>query len=174
MSWIDRLDRILGHLLAALLALAVLAVLWQVVSRYALGDPSSFTDELVRYVMVWLGLLGGAYALGRRLHLAIDLLPSRLEAAARRRLDAAVYGLIALFALAVMVYGGGRLVVLTLALGQRSAALGLPLGYVYTVVPLSGLIISIYAVASIAGAGPRAVALGGADGPGSEAVGGAG
>lgn len=147
MNALARFDRILGHLLATLLALAVVTVLWQVLSRYALGDPSSFTDELVRFLMVWLGLLGGAYALGRRLHLAIDLVPSRLGPAGRRRLESGVYGLIALFALAVMVYGGGRLVAITLALGQRSAALGLPLGYVYTVVPLAGLVTAIYALA---------------------------
>ncbi|MEO1370614.1 MAG: TRAP transporter small permease [Acidobacteriota bacterium] len=159
---IERLDRALGHLLATLLAAAVASVLWQVVSRYALDDPSSFTDELVRYLMVWLGLLGGAYALGRRLHLAIDLLPRRLGPAGRRRLDALIYGLIALFALAVMVYGGGRLVAITLALGQRSAALGLPLGYVYLAVPLSGAVIAVYAVALALGA------RGAADAPAGE------
>jgi TRAP-type C4-dicarboxylate transport system permease small subunit len=58
------IDRVLGGFLALAMALAVAAVLWQVFSRYVLADPSSFTDELVRYLMVWIGLLGAAYAAG--------------------------------------------------------------------------------------------------------------
>ena len=48
------------------------------------------------------------------------------------------------FALVVLVYGGGQLVQLTLELRQTSAALGLPIGYVYGVLPLSGILITWY------------------------------
>jgi len=50
-----------------------------------------------------------------------------------------------LFAFFVMVFGGIRLVVITLKLNQISAALRLQLGYVYLVLPLSGLLIMFYA-----------------------------
>ncbi|MDP7572961.1 MAG: TRAP transporter small permease subunit, partial [Myxococcota bacterium] len=70
-------DRVLGTLLVVLMAASVVNVLWQVLSRYVLGSPSSFTDELARYLLVWVGLLGSAYAAGQRLHVAVDLLPGR-------------------------------------------------------------------------------------------------
>ncbi|MEM8931391.1 MAG: TRAP transporter small permease [Acidobacteriota bacterium] len=140
MSERPTLERGLAALLAGALALAVVAVLWQVVSRYLLGDPSSFTDELVRYLLIWIGLLGGAHAAGRRLHLAIDLLPHRLPTRSRHRLAVVVHALVGLFAFAVLVVGGGNLVLVTARLGQTSAALGVPLAGVYLALPVAGLV----------------------------------
>ena len=70
------IDRAVETLLALLMAAAVANVVWQVVSRFVLGRPSSVTDELARYLLVWIGLLGAGYAVGRRLHVAVDVLPS--------------------------------------------------------------------------------------------------
>ncbi|MGB2554984.1 MAG: TRAP transporter small permease, partial [Flavobacteriaceae bacterium] len=64
MSLKSRLDRILSSALILILALMVLNVLWQVFSRYILQTPSSFTDELSRYLMIWIGILGAAYVSG--------------------------------------------------------------------------------------------------------------
>lgn len=59
------LENILAHLLVVLMGLMVLNVLWQVFSRYVIGEPSAFTDELARFLMIWLGLLGAAYVSGK-------------------------------------------------------------------------------------------------------------
>lgn len=74
-QWVDRC---LEYVLITLTALLTLDVLWQVFSRLVLPSPSSFTDELARFLFMWVGLLGAAYAAGKRLHLAIDLLATRL------------------------------------------------------------------------------------------------
>ena len=50
------------------------------------------------------------------------------------------------FALAVLLGGGIRLVWISFALGQTSGALQIPLGYVYLVVPVSGVCVVFYAV----------------------------
>lgn len=139
-----RLDRWLGWFLTVPMATAVLAVLWQVMSRYVLKNPSTWTDELVRYLLVWIGLLGGAYVAGQKLHLAIDLLPMRLTGRAHHVLGLAIQVLIATFAVAVLGIGGAQLVKLTFLLGQTSAALALPLGYVYAALPLAGILIVFY------------------------------
>lgn len=142
-------DRMLGWALGALMAAAVLNVLWQVFTRYVLHSPSAYTDELARYFLIWIGLLGGAYAAGRRLHLAIDLLPLRLRGRRRALLGLAIDGLIGAFAVVVMVFGGLRLVSLTLMLEQTSAALQIPLGYVYLALPTGGLLITFYSAVFI-------------------------
>ena len=139
------LDRILAAAVTLAMAGAVLTVLWQVVSRYLLGDPSSFTDELARYLLIWIGLLGAAQAAGQKMHLAIDLLPNRLTPGPRHRLAAGVQILIGLFSFLVMGLGGWFLVRLTFTLGQSSAALGISLAWIYAVIPLSGLIMTFYA-----------------------------
>lgn len=139
-------DTALGWALAAIMGAAVLNVLWQVFTRFVLANPSSFTDELARYLLVWVGLLGAAYAGGKRLHLAIDLLPTKLAGKAKHALGVFIEMCVFVFALFVMVIGGIRLVSLTLLLGQTSAALQIPLGYVYLVLPLSGILLMFYAV----------------------------
>ena len=140
-----RIDALLEGLLVVLMTIMVLNVLWQVFTRFVLGSPSSYTEEIARYLLVWVGLLGAAYATGKQAHLAIEILPSRLANPNRHRLDLLIQVLIAGFAMTVLVVGGTQLVRLTLSLGQTSAALGIPLGYIYLVLPLSGLLILYYA-----------------------------
>jgi TRAP-type C4-dicarboxylate transport system permease small subunit len=143
------LDRVLRHTIAFLLAGMVLNVVWQVFTRFVLKTPSSYTEEVARYAMIWLGLLGAAYCTGRRSHLALDLLPGRLHGARRRALEVLIETIVLVFALAVLVGGGGRLVWISLQLGQTSAALALKLGYVYLALPISGAVIAFYALLAL-------------------------
>ncbi|TDF34378.1 TRAP transporter small permease, partial [Alteromonadaceae bacterium M269] len=99
---------------------------WQVISRYIFQNPSSFTDELARYMLVWLGTLGAAYVAGKNEHIAIDILPNKLEGQARAKLMIFVHTLILLFALIAMVMGGSNLVYITYILEQKSATLQIP------------------------------------------------
>lgn len=138
------IDKYLGYLLIFLMVLITLDVLWGVFTRYALGSQASWSEELARFLLIWIGILGAAYAAGQRMHLAIDLLQLRLDQRGRRYLLKIIAGLVLFFAIGVMVIGGGQLVYLTFILEQRSAALQLPMGLVYGVIPLSGLLISYY------------------------------
>lgn len=142
-------DKCLERLLMGLMALLVVDVLWQVLSRYVLASPSSFTDELAGFLLIWVGLLGAAYVTGQEGHLAIDLLVRKADAAWQRRLRALSYLVIALFAVAVMIVGGSWLVYTRFYLGVTSASLQVNLGYVYLVLPLSGLLTAYYAIDSL-------------------------
>lgn len=144
-------DRLLGALLALLMAALVVDVTWQVFTRFVLRDPSSFTDELARFLLIWVGLVGAAYVSGQRAHLAIDLLPAKLSGRAGHALGAFIEAVVLVFAVAVMTVGGARLVGLSFLLGQTSAALEVPLGYVYLALPLSGTLMSFYALLYMAG-----------------------
>ena len=150
----QRVNRFLEVFLVALMIGMVLNVLWQVASRYLLNSPSSFTDELARYLLIWIGFIGAAYGTGKHIHLAIDLLPSKIKNPGHKLLHQKIInGLIAIFSLLVMVVGGLRLVYVTLILDQRSSALDIPLGIVYMAIPLSGLIILFYTLNDIARGG---------------------
>lgn len=140
------LDRSLATLVAILMAVLVVDVLWQVFTRFILGDPSSWTEEMARYLMIWVGLIGAAYAAGRRMHLSVDLLPGKLTGNRAHILCILIESFVLIFALAALFAGGLRLVWVMLTLGQTSASLQLPLGYVYLAVPLSGLFIAWYAI----------------------------
>jgi TRAP-type C4-dicarboxylate transport system permease small subunit len=143
-------DWVLGWVLVVLMAAAVVNVLWQVFTRFVLANPSSFTEELARYLLIWIGVLGAGYAVGRRAHLALELLPETLDGRGERWLAIGIQGVILVFALAVLVVGGARLVYIQLQLGQTSAAMGVPIGLVYLVLPLSGAVMAFYNCAHVA------------------------
>lgn len=149
MTFRERIDKILGSALIIIMAVMVVNVLWQVFTRYVVGTPSSFTDELARYLMIWVGVLGAAYVSGRNMHVAIDVLPSRSSSKTQKRLSRIVNSLIILFALSALVIGGIRLVYISYLLGQQSPALQIPLAVVYMVMPLSGLLIIFYKVSDL-------------------------
>lgn len=142
----NKIDRVLAAILVALMSIMVINVLWQVASRYLLGAPSLFTDELANFLLIWVGLLGAAYAAGQRSHLAIDILPNSLTGKKKRNLNIIIGILTIIFSLTIMVIGGARLVHITLSLDQISATLQVPLGYVYLVMPISGLLIIYYTI----------------------------
>lgn len=146
MNFHDRLNRILEVALVFIMSILVIDVLWQVTSRYLLSSPSSFTDELAGFLLMWVGLLGAAYVAGRSEHLAIDLLLQKTRPSRQKNLLVVIQVSILLFALTVMVVGGSYLVYTRFILGVKSAALELPLGYVYIVIPLSGLLIVYYSI----------------------------
>ena len=144
------LNKVIETLLVVIFALLVIDVVWQVVSRYVVGQSSSFTEEFARFALIWLTVLGAAYINGSKEgHLSMDFLLSKLPQDKRQARQKVIQLLMALFALIVMVIGGGNLVYTTLSLGQMSSALQIPLGYVYTIVPVCGLIIIFFSLYNI-------------------------
>ncbi len=139
------LNKIIEVLLVLIFGLLVIDVVWQVVSRYIVGQSSSFTEEFARFSLIWLTVLGAAYINGRKEgHLSMDFLISKLSSEKQRRRNKVIQALMALFVFIIMVIGGINLVYLTLSLGQKSPALQIPLGFVYAIVPISGMIIMFF------------------------------
>lgn len=144
-----QIDKILGRTLVVIMAIMVVNVLWQVFTRYVTGNPSSFTDELARYLMIWIGILGAAYVAGKNMHVAIDILPSRASGKTQKKLRLIVTWLIILFVFCAFIIGGSRLVYISYILGQQSPALQIPLAVVYLIIPISGLLIIYYKVSDL-------------------------
>lgn len=140
----SRIDLFLEWTLSILLGIMVLDVFWGVITRYILDSQSSWTDELARYLLIWLSILGAAYASGKKLHIAIDLLPQYLNERNQKILDIVITTVVLLFAITVFLIGGLRYVYISFELGQTSPALKLPIGFVYIVMPISGLFICYY------------------------------
>jgi TRAP-type C4-dicarboxylate transport system permease small subunit len=103
----------------------------------------------VRFGLIWVSLLGAAYGFGKKHHLSMDLLTRRLGGRGRLGLEIFIQVSVIAFAFLVLVVGGSRLVDLTLALGQTSAALQIKRGYVYLALPLSGWVVMFYAALSL-------------------------
>lgn len=145
----SQLDKIIELLLVSILSAMVINVLWQIITRYFSASPSSFSDELARYLMIWLGLMGAAYVSGKKEHVSIDYFLKKLNHKKRVLLNRLIDFIILFFAFFVMIIGGGHLVFVTIKLEQLSPSLQIPLGFVYSVIPLSGLIIIFYQISNI-------------------------
>lgn len=137
-------DAVLSWTLVAIFAVLVGCVMWQVASRYVFSAPSTMTDELARLLLIWLAMLGAAYTLGQRRHLAINLIGAGVPPQRLRPLNLLLILLIAAFAAGVMVHGGWRLVSGIFATGQVTPTLRLPGGVLYLGVPVSGVLILFY------------------------------
>jgi TRAP-type C4-dicarboxylate transport system permease small subunit len=145
-----RARRILIKFLEGLLVLftvvLVFDVVWQVIARYLLNAPPSWTEELANMLLVWVALLGASLAFVRHSHLGVDILVNKLNDHHRTVADLVTYSLIAFFALSILIYGGSMLVLGTFENRQISPALQIPRGYAYSILPLSGFFIFMFSV----------------------------
>lgn len=146
------LTKILSVILIILMSAMVLDVSWQVFTRFILKDPSSFTEELAGFLLIWIGLLGASYAYYTRAHLGIDILTAKLSGVNKRFVEITVHAIVLLFSLFIPLIGGFRLVNLTFTLKQISPALGISMGYVYLVLPVTGVLMIYYSIHFILGA----------------------
>ncbi|AJR06153.1 TRAP transporter small permease [Photobacterium gaetbulicola] len=138
------INRGLAMFTVSLSTFLVFCVIWQVISRYIIGKPSTITDELARYLFMWVALIGAAYTTGLKRHLAIDLLTMKLSGKRKLFNEIFIQLAIAVFAFVVLVYGGTNLALKTLSTGQVTPALGWEMGYIYFCLPISGSLMIFY------------------------------
>lgn len=134
----------LKWILIILLTVMVIDVSWQVFSRYILQQSSSITEELATFLLIWVGLLGAAYAYREKAHLGIDLISDRLSSKGKFYSEIIVLIVVVLVSFFVFVFGGLRLVYITFTLNQLSPAMRINMGFIYSVIPITGILIILY------------------------------
>jgi TRAP-type C4-dicarboxylate transport system permease small subunit len=127
--------------LLMLLATVVLGVAWR-----AVGDPLIWSDELARYLMVWLALLGWILASRRRSHIRITLVIDQLPAWARRIAETVMQG--GLLVLGVLLVSDG-FVLVGRNLDVESVSLPVSSAFLYVPIVLAGFATAIQAVTQI-------------------------
>ncbi|MBL7115541.1 MAG: TRAP transporter small permease [Kiritimatiellae bacterium] len=135
--------------LMVIVALLVLDVIWGVFTRYVMGEQAKWTEELARFLLVWVSLLGGAVAFGTRGHLGVDYFVGKLHPEARKLMTVIGHLVVLLFAGTVFLYGGGRVVTEALQLEQMTPALGWKMGHVYLALPIAGVFMIIYTIENL-------------------------
>lgn len=135
------LEWVLSRAAALLLISMTTLVIIQVVSRYLFQAPTAFTEEIVRYTLIWTGFIGAAYAFSTRQHMALIFFRDKLQGQQHKALMILIDLLIMFFALAVMTEAGSRLAISVMS--QTSPLLGISRGIVYAMAPISGILIAI-------------------------------
>lgn len=139
-------DKIIRFALAFLMSLLILDVFWQVIARFLMSRPSSFTEEVARFLLIWISLFGGAYAYRLNSHLGFNLIVKNLSRKNANALFKLCCVLVFTFAVLVMMVGGINLVNMTWMLEQRSPVLNISMAYIYSAIPISGLLFLFYSV----------------------------
>lgn len=133
------LEKAVLALITVFLILLVVMASWQVFARYVLNSPPQFTDEAMRFTMIWLVYLGAALAFGRAdRHMSLELIKDMFSGRKRWAFELFGFATVLLFCLIVMIKGGISLVLI--GEGQYSDSMNLPMNWVYVIIPFSGFL----------------------------------
>lgn len=147
----DKLREVINSILSAvcslMFALMVIIGTYQIVTRYVFNSPSTVSEELLTYTFAWMALLVSALVFGKREHMRVSFLADKVTGSSKMMLDVVVEILVVAVAVIVLLYGGFTMVQLTMS--QKTASLGIPMGMVYAVVPITGALITIYGICNI-------------------------
>ena len=122
-----KLDKILDNVMRFLMAVAMFALLaggtWQIFTRWILRNPSTVTDEFLRYVLIWASMIGSK---------------GRAKGAFNVFLSVFIEAAIVFFVGYVFVYGGWKL---TVNATNVSSVMRIPFKLLYSILPISGIFI---------------------------------
>jgi TRAP-type C4-dicarboxylate transport system permease small subunit len=141
------LNRFIEGITAIGMGALVLACIWQVVSRYLVGRPSTVTEEFMRYGLIWITMIASPYAYGKGKQLAIAFLVKKLPKVVRIYIEIFVDITVVIFSIEVLIIGGMR--VAKNAVGQVSSSMQIPMQYLYYSLVISGILMLIYALVGI-------------------------
>ena len=141
------INLVLSSACAFIFAAMVVIGTYQIITRFVFNNPSTISEELLTYSFTWMALLATAYVFGKRDHMRMGFIADTLSASVQKGLSIAGEVLVLILAAGVMVYGGFNIMKLTMT--QSTASLGIPMGVVYTIIPISGILIVIFSVLNI-------------------------
>ena len=137
-----KVEKVLDTVMRFLMALAMLTLLvfgtWQIFTRWVLGNPSTFTDELLRYVLIIAGFIGSAYCFYRDEHLALTLITDKAKGPFKLCLDIFIEICILFFVVYVFIFGGFKL---ANTATNVSSVMHIPMKSLYMVEPICGILI---------------------------------
>jgi TRAP-type transport system small permease protein len=132
-SFCELINRAVEITIALLLAATVIVAVLQVVFRYGLNSSLSWSEELARYLFIWVIFLGTSSAMRRRHHMAVEALASILPTIALRPL-AAIVTIVSIAFFGVVLYTS--LLLTENAIPQLSTALEISVAFVYVAAPI--------------------------------------
>ncbi len=140
----EKIEKIIDRVMDLFLAISMFALLaggtWQIFTRWVLRDPSTFTDEFLRYALIWASMIGSAYCFYKDEHLALDLFSSKVTGVFKIVLSCFIEAAILFFVAYVFIWGGLRV---SMNATNSSSVMRIPFRILYSVLPVSGVLIVI-------------------------------
>lgn len=145
-SVIDKINNIIKYVAYSTFLLLAVLVFAQVVTRFVISYPLAWTEEISRYLTVYIVFLGSALAMRQRLHIAIDFLPEIVSAVNKKRLNMVILVICAVFFTALTYFG----TVLTVTVAEQSTpTLQFSMAWAYAAIPLGSFMMLLNTIANI-------------------------
>ena len=137
-----KVEKVLDAVMRFLMAISMLTLVvfgtWQIFTRWVLQDPSTFTDELLRYVLIIAGMIGSAYCFYRDEHLALTLITDKAKGPFKVILEIFIELCILFFVIYVFIYGGLKF---SATATNFSSVMRIPMKTLYLIEPICGVLI---------------------------------
>lgn len=140
-------DRVTAFLTCSLMIIMVLVACWQVFTRFVLNSPSTVSEEFLRYALIWLTMIGSAYAYGKKKHLAVVFVARKIPEKNQIFVKLLVEAVVLIFIFVILLFGGTK--AYQNAIGQASSALGMPMEYLYLSLMVAGVLFLFYSLLHI-------------------------
>lgn len=134
-------------IMAAAILFIMFLVVAQVIARYVFNTGIFITEEMVSFMMVWIAMIGSAYAFYSRRHMTIDLLKERLSPRAQDYVQ--IFVDIFILVTLVLVHIMGGISFATLTKGQTTATLGFSAFWLNVSLAVGGVLGIIFCVLSL-------------------------
>lgn len=125
---------------AVIMAVLLVSIFLQVIFRYVLQKPLSWSEELARYGFVWISMLGAAATIPKSLTQGIDSLLKRLPRPVQAISNIVTRILMVLFCLLLIVKGWELTTIVHM---QTSAVMSIRMSWVYSSIPIAALLMVV-------------------------------
>jgi TRAP-type C4-dicarboxylate transport system permease small subunit len=119
-------------------------IIMQVFLRYIFGFSFSWVEELARYCMIYIGMIGGALALRENSHPSIDFIKKILTARGEYILEV-ISDLAAMIFAGLLIYGGYEIFIFE-GFASRTPALRILWAYPYFSILLAGILLFLFSI----------------------------
>jgi len=140
---VSLLDALMKSVIIITTSVMILSCTLQVLSRFVLPHPFSWTEELARYSFIWWSFFGAAYVVRFNGHLGMDLLVKILPYKGRWILQRIAFLISLAFCLLVTHQG---IKITAVQAGQEGDLIPISMAWIYAVVPVTGGIMAIYLI----------------------------
>jgi len=142
-----KLTKTLEVICISLFVFITIIGLYQIITRYVFNSPSTISEELLTFSFTWMALLSASLVFGKREHMRMEFVANLFKGKSAIMLNIISEVLVLLFSSLVLVYGGIAITKLTRI--QVTASLGVPMAFIYVIVPISGVLTILFNIMNL-------------------------
>lgn len=143
---VDVINKFMGYFLIISFAMSTLILFWQVFSRFIFGSSLSWAEELSRFLMIFMVLIGSSLALRSNELISVEMLLERITGNLRKTVIIVIHSISIILFIILIKYGYSMALSFS---NQHAPSLKISMEYIYLSLPLGGVLLLINSIACI-------------------------